>query len=62
VIPGAVAAVVGAVAVLGAVALAAVDAELEPVLLVELLPQPASSTAVAAAAAASPGERVTCAS
>jgi hypothetical protein len=58
--PGA-AAVVAAVAVLW-VGVAAVAADVEPVVLLELLPQPASSAIADAAAAAAPRERVTYAS
>jgi hypothetical protein len=59
--PGA-AAVVAAAAVLCVGVLAALAADVEPVLLLELLPQPASSATADAAAAATPRERVTYAS
>jgi hypothetical protein len=60
--PGAGAAAVDAAAVLWVGVLAAVAADVEPVVLLELLPQPASSAIADAAAAATPRERVTCAS
>jgi hypothetical protein len=60
--PGAGAAAVDAAAVLWVGVLAAVAADVEPVVLLELLPQPASSAIADAAAPTTPRERVTCAS
>jgi hypothetical protein len=58
--PGA--AAVAAAAVLWVGVLAAVAADVEPVVLLELLPQPASSAIADAATPATPRERVTYAS